>query len=170
MAFGIGKAKRLIRRKKNNKAMPVDGTIEYLNTDLDLTSAGDLSALTAEFEARGAFTLYNGRGDEGRCSARFEISSDVSPHEPDQTIAALLDLVESLPESLSAIWSGCEMREFNIGYDCGHRPWAFNQGLSSAILARLAAAGASLRITIYPEEREEEPRDNPMPVQQPDPQ
>lgn len=134
----------------------MDGTIEYLNTDLELTSAEDLSGLTAEFEARGAFNLYLGRGDDGRWHAAFEISFDVSPHEPEQTIAALLDLVEALPESLQAVWSRCETREFNMGYDCGRRPWAFNQGLSNAILTRLAAAGASLRITIYPEEREQD--------------
>lgn len=140
----------------------MDGTIWYLNTDLELTSAEDLSALTTEFEARGAFNLYQGRGDDGRWHATFEISSDVSPHEPEQTIAALLDLVEALPGPLRAVWSRCEIREFNIGYDCGRRPWAFNQGLSNAILARLAAAGASLRITIYPEEPEAEQMDNPM--------
>lgn len=148
----------------------MDGTISYLNTDVELISAEDLSALTADFEARGAFTLYNGRSDDGRWRATFEISSDVSPHEPEQTIAALLDLVESLPGALRAVWSRCEMREFNIGYDCGRRPWAFNQGLSNTILTRLARSGASLQITIYPEEREDEPMDNPMPVQQPDPQ
>ena len=30
------------------------------------------------------------------------------------------------------------------------RPWAFNQGLSSGLLGRVAAVGASLRITLYP--------------------
>ena len=48
----------------------------------------------------------------------------------------------------------CTTREFNLGYDCGAEPWAFNQGLSSELLGRIAAVGASLRLTIYPDREE----------------
>ena len=46
-------------------------------------------------------------------------------------------------------WTHCELTEFNIGYDCGDEPWAFNPGLSSAVLGRLSAAAPSLRLTLY---------------------
>jgi hypothetical protein len=62
----------------------------------------------------------------------------------------MIAVVESLAESLRAVWAGCTLREFNIGYDCGDRPWAFEQGLSTGLLGRIAAVGASLRITLYP--------------------
>jgi hypothetical protein len=140
-------------REENVTRKPVDGTICYLNTDLELVSLDDLSTLALEFEARGAITLQLYRGEDARWHAWFEVSS-FDDSEPEPTISALLAMVESLPAPLQVIWSRCETRDFNIGYDCGRRPWAFNQGLPHSILARIAAVGASLRITLYPEERE----------------
>jgi len=66
----------------------------------------------------------------------------------------MMVVIESLGEPLRTVWSGYSRREFNIGYDCGSKPWAFNQGLSSQLLGRMAAVGASLRITLYPPARE----------------
>jgi hypothetical protein len=60
------------------------------------------------------------------------------------------DAVESLEESCRPLWTECRLKEFNIGYDCGHEPWAFNHGLTNQTLLRMAQAGASLRITLYP--------------------
>jgi hypothetical protein len=129
----------------------VDDTICYLNTDLDLASGDDLSALVAAFQARGASPLRLTRGGDGLWCVTIEIIEISGPeHHPEQNIAAMLAIVESLGESLRAVWSGCTCREFNIGYDCGSKPWAFNQGLSSDLLGRIASAGASLRITLYP--------------------
>jgi hypothetical protein len=71
--------------------------------------------------------------------------------EPEPNIATVLAAVESLAPPLRAVWSGCSLREFNIGYDCGREPWAFNQGLSAEVLGRIAAVGASLRWTLYPD-------------------
>jgi len=39
----------------------------------------------------------------------------------------------------------------SFGYDCGLDPWGFNQGLSPKLLGRMAAAVASLRVTLYPD-------------------
>jgi hypothetical protein len=127
----------------------VDGVISYLNTDLDLTSADDLTALAAVFEAGGVFPLHVTRGEDGLWYATFEVLDQHT--EPEPNIAALLAVVESLPGPLRLTWAGCSRREFNIGYDCGPEPWAFNQGLSAELLGRMAAAGASLRVTLYPD-------------------
>ena len=62
----------------------------------------------------------------------------------------MLTVIQALPEPLRTVWAGGTLREFNIGYDCGFKPWAFYQGLSSQLLGLMAAAGASLRITLYP--------------------
>ncbi len=128
----------------------MDDTICYLNTDLDLISANDLTALAAAFNARGLFTLRCDCQDDGIWYATFERDDLRNRHQPEQDIGAMLAVVESLDEPLRAVWSGCTCREFNIGYDCGSKPWAFNQGLTSLLLGRIAAAGASLRITLYP--------------------
>ncbi len=119
----------------------------HLNTDLVLKSDGDLTALSATFTARGLHELYLTRGDDGRWYASFE--ADLVPREPETVIALLLDAVESLPPPLRTVWDGCSLRELDMGYDCGEEPWAFNQGLSAGLLRRIAAAGASLRVTLY---------------------
>jgi hypothetical protein len=129
----------------------VDDTICYLNTDLDLTSVEDLSLLGSAFRARGVSPLHLTCGEDGLWYATFEVYCQ---HEPESAISAMLAVVESLDDPMRAVWSRCTRREFNIGYDCGSKPWAFNQGLSSQLLARVAAAGASLRITLYPPARD----------------
>jgi hypothetical protein len=127
----------------------VDTTICYLNTDLDLTSAEDPTALAAAFEVGGIPPLHVTQGADGLWYATFETSAQFA--EPEPNIAAMLAIVESLALSLRSVWDGCTRREFNIGYECGAEPWAFDQGLPAELLGRMAAAGASLRVTLYPD-------------------
>lgn len=130
----------------------MDDTICYLNTDMDLTSGDDLTALAAAFEAQGIPPLHVTHGADKLWYATFE--TDGQHEQPEQSIAAMMAVIESLAEPLRTVWSGCTRREFNIGYDCGSKPWAFNQGLSGQLLGRMAKAGVSLRITLYPPVRE----------------
>ena len=69
----------------------------------------------------------------------------------------IFPVIESIHESVRSIWRSCSLREFNIGYVSGSEPWAFNNGISSHTLGRMAAVGASLRITLYPPEAESDP-------------
>jgi hypothetical protein len=125
----------------------VGNTIRYLNTDLDLASADDLRALAAALDARGLLPLHVARAEDGLWHATFETGEQ---HEaPESNVAAMIAVVESLAAPLLAAWSGCTRRELNIGYDCGGEPRAFEQGLSNHLLGRVAAAGLSLRITLY---------------------
>ncbi len=127
----------------------MDGKISYLNTDLDLRSPADLTALAAIFKERGVGPLHVTCGEDGLWYATFETSNLNS--EPERDIAVMIAAIESLEEPHRSIWFGCSLREFNIGYDCGPEPWAFNQGISCALLGRMAAVGASLRLTLYPD-------------------
>lgn len=127
----------------------MDNTIHYLNTDLDLICEEDLTELANAFEVRGAFPLHVTGGDDGKWYATFE--TDEQHAEPDPNISRMLTIIESLPEPLRRIWMRCTLRVFDIGYDCGAKPWGFHQSLSTDVLARIAAAGASLRITLYPD-------------------
>jgi hypothetical protein len=127
----------------------MDNTIRYLNTDLDLTSGEDLTALAAAFEGGGVPPLHVTHGADVLWYATFETSAQFA--EPEPNIAAMLAIVESLARSLRSMWDDCTRREFNIGYDCGNEPWGFNQGLPADLLGRMAAAGASLRVTLYPD-------------------
>jgi hypothetical protein len=127
----------------------VDGTICYLNTNLDLTSSDDLTALAAVFESRGLFPLFVDHAQDSLWYARFETPDQFS--EPEPNIAAMVAVAESLGEPHRTVWLGCTRREFNIGYDCGVEPWAFDQGLSCGLLGRLGAIGPSLHFTLYPD-------------------
>lgn len=130
----------------------MDGRIHYLNTDLDLRSDEDLTPLVEPFHAAGLYELTVHKEDPGTCFACFEVERTFeNDHEPAITIAALLSAIESLQAPLRALWDRCTLREFNIGYDCGAEPWAFNQHVPSELLGRMAAAGISLRITLYPD-------------------
>jgi hypothetical protein len=130
---------------------PVD--IHYLNTDLDLAGPNDLRSLTTALESRGIVSLHSARGADGLWRARFETATQYE--EPAETIADLLAAIETLLPLIATDWWGCTLREFNVGYDCGRGPWAFTQGLPNALLRRMADAGMGLRITIYPEDREQ---------------
>jgi hypothetical protein len=125
----------------------LNGTTRYRNTDLDLTSPGDLTALAGAFQTSGVPPLHVTRGDDGFWYASFETYEPYT--EPESNIAAILVIVDALPGPLRFLWNGCTRREFNIGYDCGDEPRAFQQGLSAELLGRMAAAGASLRVTLY---------------------
>jgi hypothetical protein len=69
----------------------------------------------------------------------------------------MLDAIEGLRRPARSIWARCTLREFNIGYDCGDEPWAYNDGLAHETLSRIARAGASMRITLYPPTPRQEP-------------
>lgn len=131
----------------------MDDTIQYLNTDLDLTSREDLTALAAALSTRGMHCLMEPtHGQDGLWYATFE--TDESYREPEPNIAAIVAILESLEAPLRQVLDGCTIREFNTGYDCGSKPWAFNQALSADLLGRMANIGASLRLTLYPPTRE----------------
>lgn len=127
----------------------MNNTIEYLNTDLKLISADNLSGLAEAFKAAGVPPMYVTHEADGLWYAFFET------HEPFEelgpNIAAMVEVVESWTGPLRSVWDGCTLREFNVGYDCGAKPWAFNQGVPAELLGRMAAVGASLRITLYPD-------------------
>lgn len=127
----------------------MEGRMTYLNTDLDLVSKHDLTALATFFESRGMWLLPVTHGNDGLWYATFEMHTDDT--EPEPHIAAMLSVAESLKEPYHTTWTNCASREFNIGYGCGNEPWAFNQRLSSELLGRIAAINADLRITLYPD-------------------
>ena len=123
-------------------------TTHYLNTDLDLNSPNVLTTLATALENESLQPLHVTRVQDDHWYATFETTEMYD--EPEPNIASMLDAVESLDEPLREIWNSCVRREFNIGYDCGSEPWAFNHGLSNQLLRRVSEAGASLRITLYP--------------------
>ena len=134
-------------------------TICYLNTDLDLVSPDDLVELTSALESRGVFSLSPTLGNDGLMYITFETLA--SYIEPEANINAMVTAIESSLMDGTAphneAWWRCTKHEFNIGYDCGDEPWAFQQGLSVGLLSRMSALGISLRWTLYPPAGQVEP-------------
>jgi hypothetical protein len=126
----------------------MEAVTRYCNTDLDLYSPNELTALAAALERRGLALMrpvmritegwFCGFSWGGEC---FDA--------PEQSISAMLAAIEALDPPLRSAWAGCSLRVFDIGYDCGKEPFAFRQELSAGILVRLTAVGATLRITLY---------------------
>jgi len=117
---------------------------------LDLVAQQSLKALAAAFEARGVFPLHVDLRDDQLWYSTLETEEQFTQPEPN--IVALLTAIEALDPQSRNQWAACATREFYIGYDCGDEPWAFNHGLTAPTLARMAALGISLRITLYPAE------------------
>lgn len=121
----------------------------YCNTDLDLTSPRDLTALAAGLEMRGLSLMRRvTRITDEEWFCGFSWGGEWFD-EPEQSISAMLAAVESLDPPLRSAWAGCSLRVFDVGYDCGKGPFAFRQGLSAETLVRLAAVGATLQFTLY---------------------
>jgi hypothetical protein len=137
-----------------------EGTTRYSVTDLVLHSAEDLTALAAALEDRGMTITQRALQIAEEAREWFRIAADErmwvfqggfcgeSFDGPEMEIAAMLAVVESLDPQARALWDGCSRREFDFAYDCGVRPFAVHHDLSAGTLARLAAAGGSLRITL----------------------
>ncbi len=122
-------------------------SIQYLNTDLDLVCDVDPALLATEMESR-ELVAHVTPGDDGLF---YVLCEDDNAAEPEPNIVRLLDAIDALSDDALQLWARCSKREFNVGYDCGDEPWAFNQGLSNAVLRRMADCGASFRITLYPQ-------------------
>lgn len=142
------------------KSLADEPVIRYLNTDLDLVGSVALDTLAAALEALGVFPLHCERSDDGLWYCTLE--TEKHDHtEPESNIAEMLSAIESLPDELMQTWGECSKREFNVGYDCGDEPWAFNQGLSNDTLRRLAQCGATFRVTLYPFRPDKQSPDKP---------
>ncbi|MEM7182460.1 MAG: hypothetical protein AAF518_16215 [Spirochaetota bacterium] len=126
--------------------------ITYLNTDLDVKSSNDLTSFLAELENKEVSAIHSEKDKDGIWFCILETWQDFT--EPEECIISLLDTIDSSSPKHKAIWENCLSREFNIGYECGKAPWGFQNALSPNTLKRLADANSSLKITIYPEDRE----------------
>ena len=120
----------------------------YRNTDLILLAPYDLAPLAEALVTHGVLlSLYVGPWQNGLWSATFETTGSCS--EPDLNIGVMLMAIDALDEPSRKLWVACTSREFDIGYDCGDEPKVFSQHLSTTILARIAAVGARVVITLY---------------------
>lgn len=127
----------------------MDVTTHYLTTNLDLYSAEDLTALAAELDRLGFAVARPLIRFTREWFCGFSLRRDAEFDEPESQIVAMLAIIETLDPPFRSAWGGCSVRVFDIGYDCGREPFFIRQELSTGTLARLAAVGATLRVTLY---------------------
>ena len=126
----------------------MSGETFYINTDLDLIADQDLDAVAAFLDKKGWSVHHAERHPDGYWLGVFEVPGG-EEEGPEQAICAMLDVIENLPVELQELWNACSKREFNVGFQAGEEPRAFEQALSGELLKRISTVGASVGITIY---------------------
>lgn len=122
----------------------------FLNIDVDLRSPRPLDAM---LDALGAQVLILAHHQEPDGSfASIELAD--TPPAPEAIAARLCDLFEALEGEARAAWCSCTSRSFNLGFATwvsapGARAHCQETSLSPATLARIAALGAGLTISVY---------------------
>lgn len=125
--------------------------IGYLNTDLELATQYNPAALLEAF-AENELTPNWVRKETDSCwRMALEITESASlERNPAGTIEKMLAIIENLSGEARHVWETSSVRKFDIGYDCGDKPWAFSQVLPHSVLRRIVAVEAEIAITIYP--------------------
>jgi hypothetical protein len=121
--------------------------IKFLNVDLEVESTADLSPLVAAL-GDDVVLLHIGPADGGGDLATFELAEEHGG--PDGRVLELCDLIEHLPPEAAELWRTAHRRTFDVGYECGDTPRAFQSELTHPTIRRVADLGASLTTTIYP--------------------
>jgi len=124
--------------------------IRFLNVDLDVRSDRSLRSLTEDLALRGMFNLRPSDEQAGEQFACYELDGHASTAQ--QTLVAMLSILEAMSPDARETWDAATAREFNLGYDCGTEPWAYNDGVGPDVIRRVAELGGALRITLYPEQ------------------
>ena len=93
--------------------------------------------------------LYCGPA-HGHFLATFE--TNAVRGDPDTAIGYFCNLVENLSADERVAWDKAFLKVFDIGYDGGNAPRAYQSDLRPETLAAVGRVGASVRITIYPAE------------------
>ena len=136
--------------------MPDDAenTVHYINTDLLLAAPIDLgllaAALIGQSEADGCVSCLHIGRDESGYQAHFEaFGPDGSYFTPQESIQALLNAIEHLPQSMAPAWQACSKRTLDIGYESGDVPRSVSHPIPIDMLARMQILGIDLCITVY---------------------
>ncbi|HEY8560719.1 MAG TPA: hypothetical protein VIL74_10120 [Pyrinomonadaceae bacterium] len=139
----------------------------FINIDLELESADDLTPLITELEADDrawSMNLHLFKEDEPKTSVTFEIgwfSKDDDIYRSyddgenlvggvDVLLAAFCTLIENLSPDSRRIWDDCRKKDFDVGFQTGNTMKSFRTMIEAETIKRCAALGATISITVYP--------------------
>ncbi|CAN5343426.1 hypothetical protein BH11ARM1_BH11ARM1_14140 [soil metagenome] len=120
----------------------------YLNTDLNLRARFDFAALHLEFVSLGL-----DHSQPNILNGVWYVTYNAARHSnPSEAIDMMLDVVDRLSPEGRFLWDSCLARRFNIGYGFSDEPFGWSHSawqFKPPLLARVAAAKASIVTTIY---------------------
>ena len=120
--------------------------VKYLNVDLEIDSAADLTPIVEAFGAD-VDVMFN--GDWGRHHrAAFEIGG--SHASANEDIEFFCTLIEALSDGARALWNGSFSRTFDLGFESGDTSPSYRLVLAAETIERVSKIGGSLAVTIYP--------------------
>lgn len=122
--------------------------VQYLNTDLEIESASDLSKIVDEFGEE-VLVLHHGE-IRGYQHASFEIGGSSLSTSADDIINSFCALVDVLSKEAREVWDGCCSRVFDIGFESGISTPYFRSEIRAGTIERVAKIDAGIVITIYP--------------------
>ena len=125
---------------------PIDAS--FINVDLELRSSEDLTPLEAYFGRR-VFLLHCAETDDGFLLAAEPVIGGELCADPLLCIDHLLALIESLPPHLRGLWDRCSARRLSYGFDGGIDGKPFSTVIDTTRVARIAAIGAEIELTLY---------------------
>jgi hypothetical protein len=116
----------------------------FLNVDLELRSATELTELVAALEP-GAMALTCA-AMAGGYFANLELATQ--PTEAEEAIRSFVLLIEALPPRARELWNQAS-RDFSIGVDAGSTPHSFEIALTPSVLRLAADVGARVTFVVY---------------------
>jgi len=123
-----------------------DEQTQFLNVDLDVESAGDLSSLVSALDPV-AFALHDVVNDEGH-RVSFELSGNESM-DAESTIEKFVAAIKALPSDARNCWNNATVRRFSIGIQAGVRPHSFIVGLKVQTLESLVSLASTVEYVVY---------------------
>ena len=138
--------------------MPIDDDcwVYYINTDLMLTAPVDLVPLAqaiapGDLPDASISCLHDSQADGDLYHSVFEAFGPQGSYStPDESIKALLDAVEQLPQALQPLWQACTKKTLDIGYRSAVTPGYVSHPIPTGTLLRMQSLGVDLCITVYP--------------------
>ncbi|WP_040678486.1 hypothetical protein [Nitratireductor pacificus] len=129
----------------------LDGESTFLNADLVLCSDEDIAGFSGGLVEQGFLLLFNGPWEGGPGAYRSVLELD---HPADDAhfvpvIENMLAVLEALSGDRRRLWDGLVARELDLGFEAGGATPDRSWRLPQALVARIAAAGLDLTVTIY---------------------
>jgi hypothetical protein len=119
----------------------------FLNVDLDIQSKQPLDRLVTAFGER-VRVLHVGKVAR-HFEAHIELARSGYQRNPNPLIRRFVELIATLPPSARQLWTSATLRQFNLGFQAGSKPPAYEVVLDPLTLESVWGMGAEVVITIY---------------------